>query len=384
VLVSAPTAALGRRYPRILGSYQQGRPGPLLVVTAGIHGNEPMGAEAVLRVLACLERRETALRGRLLAVAGNLEALARNERYLDEDLNRLWTRDGVARLRAQEPALDSREQRQQRELIEVLEPLLRGPGEVAVVDLHTSSGRSVPFACMGDTLANRRLAFALPVPVVLGLEETIDGTWLDWVYEHRQIAVAVEGGRHQDPDTADNLEAVVWIALVALGCLAAEDVPDLDAHRRRLAAAVMGTPRVLEVRHREELASHDQFRMRDGYASFQEVRRGELLAWRNGAEVRAGEDGRMLLPLYQGKGNDGFFLCREVRPFWLGVSAWLRRLRLDALLPWLPGVRRHPELPDAYVVDPRIARAKPIEIFHLLGFRRQRREADGLVFTRRS
>ena len=46
----------------------------------------------------------------------------------------------------------------------------------------------------------------------------------------------------------------------------------------------------------------------------------------------AREAGHVLLPLYQGKGNDGFFMAREVKALWLHVSAILRRLRLDMLV----------------------------------------------------
>ena len=44
------------------------------------------------------------------------------------------------------------------------------------------------------------------------------------------------------------------------------------------------------------------------------------------------------------------------------------------------GEEEAPERP----VDPRIARTKPVEVFHLLGFRRRRWEDGKLVFTRRN
>jgi succinylglutamate desuccinylase len=91
----------------------------------------------------------------------------------------------------------------------------------------------------------------------------------------------------------------------------------------------------------------------------------------------------VLLPLYQGQGEDGFFLCRDVHPLWLRLARWLRRLRLDALLPLLPGVSRHREQPDALLVDPGVARLLVREVFHLFGYRHCRPAAGRLVFTRR-
>jgi succinylglutamate desuccinylase len=110
---------------------------------------------------------------------------------------------------------------------------------------------------------------------------------------------------------------------------------------------------------------------------------GQRLARDHHGPVLAPEGGLLLLPLYQGLGEDGFFVARRVRPFWLVVSALLRRLRLNALMPLLPGVRRHPEQPDVLVVDTRIARVYPLEVFHLFGFRKVRQVGRELVVSRR-
>ncbi len=379
-------AKRGREYPRVLGSYETARPGPTFIVSTGIHGNEPAGAEAALRVCAQLTEYEPELCGRFLAVAGNLGALACAERYLDQDLNRLWTKQAIAESRAHPHELRTREQREQHELLGILDACFSaaGPdGDVVVLDLHSSSADGAPFSCMGDTLRNRKVAFALPIPVILGLEETIDGAMLDYVYERGHIAIAIEGGRHEASETIDNLENALWIALVAAGCLRRDQVQDYEERHARLARTARGVPSVLEIRHREELLPSDRFQMERGWTSFQPVAAGQRLALKNGEPVCAREAGRMLLPLYQGQGSDGFFLCRRVRPFWLKVSALLRRVRFSRFLRILPGVHRHPTIPDTFVVDLAVAVLKPVEIFHLLGFRRLRREGETLVFSRR-
>lgn len=101
------------------------------------------------------------------------------------------------------------------------------------------------------------------------------------------------------------------------------------------------------------------------------------------AEIRAAAASYVLLPLYQTLGDDGFFLARSVRRFWLRIASTMRWLRLDRLASWLPGVRRDPEDPLTILVNPRVARWFVTELFHLLGFRKERRRGDQLAFTRR-
>ncbi|HXV76548.1 MAG TPA: hypothetical protein VD788_09530, partial [Candidatus Polarisedimenticolaceae bacterium] len=194
--------------------------------------------------------------------------------------------------------------------------------------------------------------------------------------------LGIEAGQHDAPGSVDRSEAILWIALVAAGAIDARATPDINRHRRFLREQSRGIPRVIEVRHRHALRATDGFRMGAGFRNFAPIRKGQVMAQDNHGAVLAVEDGLVLLPLYQGKGSDGFFIAREVRPVWLVLSALLRRLRLDRLMRLLPGVRRSSGA-DVLVADTRIARFYPLEIFHLMGFRKVRRDGDYLVVARR-
>jgi succinylglutamate desuccinylase len=136
------------------------------------------------------------------------------------------------------------------------------------------------------------------------------------------------------------------------------------------------------IRHRH-LVREGRFEMLPGFRSFMPVRKGQAVARDKSGDVRCPEDGLMLMPRYQGQGEDGYFLARAVAPFWLRLSAWLRRARLDRLVPLLPGVRRHPSEPDRFLVDPDVARWQVVNVFHLFGYRHVREAGDRLVFSRR-
>lgn len=371
-----------------LGSVDQGLPGPLFLAVGGMHGNEPSGVLAIERALVRIAAENLPFHGRLVGLAGNLEALARGTRYIDRDLNRMWADeelDAVRRGVADEH--DGPETRARRALLTVLEQeLAQRPTESGVVflDLHSTSASGGPFSIIGDTLRNRHVARALPCPVLLGLEELVDGALLGYFGERGHVAVGFEGGEHGAPATVDHSEAALWLALIAAGCLREADVAGIAGEMRaRLEHASAGIPRVVEVRLRHHVEPGTWFEMRPGYTNFDPVERGEWLANDRRGEIHAEFKGRVLLPLYQGQGQDGFFLGRGVSRFWLGLSRVLRGLRLESLLPLLPGVARVDGRSDRLRVDPRVARWFPVEIFHLFGYRRVRAEGTTLAFSRR-
>lgn len=383
----APTSwppAGATRVRRWLGAYEGEEPGPTMVVVGGIHGNEPAGVIAVQRVLQELRRRRLPLRGRLLGLAGNIRALARNVRYLNRDLNRRWYPDHLARLRDQAHGDDSPEDIEQRELQAIFDRLDESfDHPLVVMDLHTFSAEGPPFSVVADTLRNRPLAYELRVPIIFGLEEAVEGTLLGYLADLGHIAVAFEAGQHEDPRTVENHVAAIWIALVAAGGLRREDVPELARYEARLEEAAGGLPRAVEIVYRHAIEPHDGFRMDPGFHNFQAVRRGQRLATDREGEVSSPSSGRILMPLYQGQGEDGFFVSRDLGDARLQLSAALRKLKVDGLLGYLPGV----DVEDGRGDELRLGTAgrSPAlrEVLRMLGYRRDHGDDGELRVTRR-
>lgn len=369
--------------PRVLGDRGPRDRGPVLLCTGGVHGNEPAGVLALQRIFGRLEEGDVALAGRFVALAGNRGALAAGQRYLDNDLNRAFKPERVARV-AGSAHNESAEDGELRDLVRLLAEVRAAAGgrSVHLLDIHSTSGGGAPFSVLDDTLANRAFGFAIPVPHVLGLEEELAGTVTSWANAQGLVATAFESGQHADPASVDRAEAAVWLALDASGVLPAGR-REAPAARDLLTAQTASLPRVVEVRYRHVLPAGHRFRMEPGYRNFDAVRAGQLLATDGGAPVALDYDARLLMPLYQAKGDEGFFVVHDLKPVWLTLSAWLRRLGLDGLLHWLPGVSRHPEQAHTLVIDKRRARWLALEIFHLLGYRRTQRDEHTLVMTRR-
>lgn len=369
---------------RRLGDFGRPGAGPTLIVVSGIHGNEPAGVRASIRVAEALEPLGGRLRGRVVFLAGNVAALNAGQRYLERDLNRAWTDESVERVWARGDD-GSPEDVEQRELLAELDPVLaEAEGPAYLLDLHTTSSEGGVFSTVSDTLPNRALALALPVPMVLGLEELVEGTLHEYLGRRGCISVAFESGQHADPSSVDRAEAAIWILLAATGLLDERDTPGLAGFRKGLARDVRSLPRAVEMRYRHGLEGEDGFRMRPGYRSFQRVQRGEALGDDRHGPIHAPESARILMPLYQVQGEDGFFIVREFRPFWLNVSYGLRRVGAHRIVHWLPGISRHPERRGALVVDRRVARWYALQVLHLLGYRRHEEHGDVLVVLRQA
>lgn len=369
---------------RVIGDIDGDPAGPLLLATGAIHGNEPAGARALEQVFGELKAKGASLRGRFVGLRGNIAARERGERCIDVDLNRSWSAARIAGIRERvergEGTIDS-EENEQRELLTLLDPLLASARPIAFLDLHTSSGAGPPFATVGDTLRNRAFAQGFPLILTLGIEEQIEGSLLEYVNNLGHVTLGVEGGRHDDPGSVARHKSLIYRALARLGLLD-EAVAEASSEWSALALEP-GRPRIVEVCYRHAIAPEDGFRMEPGWENFKAVARGTVVAQDRGGPVRVSEDAFMLLPLYQGRGSDGFFLARRVRPFWLGVSAALRRIGFPRLLPLLPGVSRDPGEARTLLADPRVARWYSTELFHLAGFRKCRSRDRRLVFQRR-
>lgn len=295
---------------RFIGRLRGAPSGPTLVVVAALHGNEPAGLEASARVLGRLREDRIPLRGEIACLIGNLGALGRGVRYQVKDLNRAWTPERMkaldaAKFRTPWDAEDS-EQVAMYQAIEQIRRTARGP--VTVLDLHTTSGDGPPFVIVSDTPASREFGARLGLTCVAGLVERLGGMMLGALAASGIDGAVVECGRSGSPESVEHAEAATWIALVAAGLVDEADLPHLGALQRLLETARAGLPSVLDVVYRHAIGPQDGFEMAPGFRHFQPVEKGCVLARDARGDVLAPQSGYLLMPLYQGLGDDGFFL----------------------------------------------------------------------------
>ncbi|MDX1905705.1 MAG: succinylglutamate desuccinylase/aspartoacylase family protein [Bacteroidia bacterium] len=296
--------------PRVIGAYSQGLPGPAWVFTGGIHGNEPAGVAALEQVMEVMSRWEGKFAGAILALRGNLAGLRQGVRFIDHDLNRLWSPEQREALRHRSPRL--REELESLELEALFTRFFEAhPGPHYLVDLHTTSASSAPFAIISERQAAETLVNCLPIPVVYGLTHSLSTSLNVYIDRNGWMGMALEAGQHQAPESVTRHEAAIWLLLARAGCIGYDQIPAAAAQVSVLEQAAAGVPPRVRVIYRHAISPADQFRMRPGYVNFDPVQAGELLGESVTGPVYAPDDGYIFMPLYQTLGEEGFFIVQQ-------------------------------------------------------------------------
>ncbi|MCC6412516.1 MAG: succinylglutamate desuccinylase/aspartoacylase family protein [Saprospiraceae bacterium] len=310
---------------RVIGRFGGKIQGPLVLVFAGIHGNETAGIVAMEKAFQMLHDRmpggEDAFAGALVALKGNLPALKAGQRFIDRDLNRMWTPEHIHRIQQAENIHLSSEDKEMAQLLELVHHALyeHQPEVLIILDLHTTSADGGIFVIPANTKASLRLAKYIHAPVVLGLLEGIEGSLLHFTegnhfavggYPKQCLGIAFEGGQHNDPASIDRCLAALFTTLRSAGCMPEEALAgpyDMILHQY---ASTL--PEVTRLRYVHHIRPGDGFRMRPGYRNFQPIDEGEHLADDAEGPVKACCQGLILMPLYQAIGSDGFFVVEAV------------------------------------------------------------------------
>jgi hypothetical protein len=136
-----------------------------------------------------------------------------------------------------------------------------------------------------------------------------------------------------------------------------------------------------EITYHHYVEDASRFKMEKGFLNFDHVNKGDLLAYDEGNPVYAPQSGIIFMPLYQSKGNDGFFILKGRSAFWLELSSKLRDSFINKYLQLLPGVKNEDE--RVFTVNLKIARFFVKEVFHLMGYRVIQQDPETLICYKR-
>jgi predicted deacylase len=266
--------------------YESDRPGPNVLVVALTHGNEICGAIALDR-LRKMGVRPT--RGTLTLAFANVAAFSRFDpenpfasRFVDEDFNRVWTREVLDGPR---DSVELQRARQLRPFVEEADYLL---------DIHSMLESSPPVMICGPLEKGIRFAFDVGVPEhVVSDTGHANGTRMRDFGSFgdpgsARNALLVECGQHWERNAADVAWQTLWRFLNVVG------VADAEAAAREIAPATR--PQKLIRVTEAVIASSPAFRFAKSFAGLEVVpRAGDLIAWDGEEPVRAPYDNCVLV-----------------------------------------------------------------------------------------
>lgn len=266
--------------------FDAGVPGPTLMITALLHGNELCGAWALKTLLASGLRP---CRGALILAFCNLDGFDRFDiehpdasRFVDEDLNRVWLDARLARA-------DNHERRRAGELL----PWARRAD--CLLDLHSMHEPGKPLLLAGLLPRNIALARRLQAPehviVDAGHDDGVRlrdyGRFGD--PHDDACALLIECGYHGDPASLEVALDMTARMLRDTAVVAAEHIP---------AAWFRPTPpaqRVLAVTEAVVAPSMDVRFARDWHNLQTVAEAGEVIGWADGRPITAPYDNCTLI-----------------------------------------------------------------------------------------
>ena len=306
---------------RIIGRYNDNEKGPLFICFGAMHGNEPAGVRAIELVIKMLEVEHIKnpgfkFKGQFIGIIGNLKAYNTRQRFLKKDLNRQFIIEHIEQIKtSKKEDLDPEDL----ELLDLLETIDREikdyqPENVVFLDLHTTSSDGGIFTICKNDPEIINVAYGLHAPIVLGIIEGLKGTTLHYFTTENMgretLALTFESGQHNEALAVNRAIAAIICTMREIGSVNDEDVENY--HEDILVTYSEFLPKLTTLVEHCPILEGDQFRMHDGYKNFQNVEKGELLASNIHGPIHAKEDGLILMPLYQAKGEDGYFIVKEI------------------------------------------------------------------------
>ena len=360
---------------RIINKIEGNPNGPTIVFFAGIHGNEPAGVLALEQELKKLEKSKHLIEGTIYGICGNLKALEAKRRFIEEDLNRIWEANHLNSLDRKHNL--NPEEQEQVDLFGLLQDILNTEkAPFYFIDLHTTSSKTIPFITINDATINRKFSGLFPVPIVLGIEEHLNGPLLSYINELGYVSLGFESGQHDEKEAVENAIAFIHLALLFAGNTSTTHFPEQYIYFDQLKKASEGLRDVFEVIDLYSITKNENFEMQPGFRSFQNIEKEVVLATSNLMPIQANYSGRIFMPLYQREGKEGFFIIKKIKPIYLKISLLIRNLKLDNLLSFFPGINWENSDKTALVADLKVTKFLVKPIFHLLGYRNRQINKD--------
>ena len=300
---------------RIIGRYGKYGAAKTFIIFAGIHGNEKAGIHALNQLFKEFEENNVEFDGTVLGIAANLKALENNTRFIHKDLNRQWYLTKIRKLGALPYGLlNTSEDVEQKQILDLILEIVDDKGkELMLIDLHTTSALGGCFTITNSHPRSSVYALKIPVPVIDGMIGKISGTTLEYFDQLGLPAIAFEAGQHVEPEAVNRIKSALVSIFTHAKCIDESVMENYQESFDKMQNEYAHLPKQVNVVYRHPVEEEEGFVMNKGYTNFKEIEEGEVLANDKHGEIVSHKKGMILMPLYQKKGEDGFFIVEEVK-----------------------------------------------------------------------
>ena len=233
-------------------------PGPKVGIMAITHGDEPCGLDAHLWIEEYLEKNSLE-KGTLYLIKGNIEGYNKNLICIDDNLNRIFTKDIVSEL-SKKP--DSYELNRALKLMPILKKL------DYFLDIHSTNKESTPFSLLFNKDKQMEdIAMLMPVDFYsFGWGKFIKGTTTNFVVEYGGNAIAIECGSHLNPRAGEYAIQASKVFLHTLGLIKVTHPKWVKNNN------------YMEVISQEKVSDRKTFKYLKEYINFQPIGQNEVIA----------------------------------------------------------------------------------------------------------
>jgi len=287
-------------------TFDSGKAGPHVMLTAVVHGNELCGA---ITLDWLMRENIRPIKGRLTLMFCNVAAYLsfdpanpQASRFLDEDFNRVWS----------EATLDGPRKSRELARARTIRPLV-AQGDL-LLDIHSMQHQTPPLMLCGPLEKGRRFAREVGVPATIVSDEGHAagrrmrdyGAFSDPASPKNSLLV--ECGQHWERNSVAVAKETALRFLAATGCVAPEWIAS------RLTAGTPGAQRTIEVTQAITISS-DAFRFSGDFRGLETIpKAGDEIARDGDIVVRAPYDNCVLIMPSRrlGKGQTAVRLGRYV------------------------------------------------------------------------
>ena len=141
------------------------------------------------------------------------------------------------------------------------------------------------------------------------------------------VSLGFESGQHDDDEAIRNSISFIYLTLKFTETFIVNNQVQFSHHFKRLTDNSKGISAIFEVVYLHRIQKGESFKMLEGFKSFQHVSKNTVLAISNDKPLRSQYNAKIFMPLYQKKGKEGFFIIKQIPPFFLNLSSFFKAIQ---------------------------------------------------------